>query len=139
MRYSWTCEQAGGPCLSPDGTNLPPLPSAAEITVFVLGGEVAIGPLPTTFTLTVYKDGRQASVATQLLVEKGAPPVVRMRPLATTKINSNERLILQADVTSLKPGTLRLLWSVVGGPDLDLNSPSVVLTSLESDKASDNP
>ena len=59
--------------------------------------------------------------------------MVRILPLATPKINANDRLLLRAEASSLKPSTMTLQWSVLEGP-LDLSAEGVVLTSSASDR-----
>eukprot|EP00232_Nephroselmis_pyriformis_P030277 CAMPEP_0182856724 /NCGR_PEP_ID=MMETSP0034_2-20130328/2611_1 /TAXON_ID=156128 /ORGANISM="Nephroselmis pyriformis, Strain CCMP717" /LENGTH=3059 /DNA_ID=CAMNT_0024987855 /DNA_START=82 /DNA_END=9261 /DNA_ORIENTATION=- len=131
--YAWRCDQSGNPCYGPDGVTPLVLKNEVSFATQLSGGSQQAGGKTYSFFLTVSKDSRQASTSTQLIVEKGAPPIVRVTPLSTSKVNSNQRLIISASVTSIKPASLRLRWNELGRGDLDLDDPAIALTPRNSD------
>jgi len=133
IKYTWVCKDLEGMvCLSATGEELA-LPGTSKVTFNLLGGP-ASAPKQYTFTLKVQKGGRVSSVETGLRVEKGAPPILFIDPLATSKVNANRKLVLRGRGESVLPQSMSMQWEVFPqtGTEpwaIDLDAAGVVATS----------
>ncbi|RLN26229.1 hypothetical protein BBJ28_00019123 [Nothophytophthora sp. Chile5] len=124
LQYSWTCNTLSTttqiyniPCLTATGNVLA---LAANATPIVAANTV--NPNTTyNFTVSVAKDSRLSTASVLIGMTPGAPPAVSIDPLATAKVNVNDRVLLKGRVTSKLP-VQKTEWAIVGATDADMNA-----------------
>ncbi|RLN71572.1 hypothetical protein BBJ28_00024261, partial [Nothophytophthora sp. Chile5] len=73
------------------------------------------------FTVTIAKDSRVSTSSVQITMMPGAPPTVSIEPLATAKINTNDRVLLKGKVTSKLP-VKTTEWAVVNATEAEMTA-----------------
>lgn len=134
LSFSWLCGVMGDSAAKCTDTNDNPIslaPNAASQTVTLRG-------LPEGRTYVFYvgvgKGGRTSGQFTYVTVKAGSLPVVSVQGLpGGQSANPSSKITIFGTVTSAAQGSPRTWWTLEGpSPKLDLTSPAVLLTSVNS-------
>ncbi|RLN56019.1 hypothetical protein BBJ28_00009672 [Nothophytophthora sp. Chile5] len=124
LQYSWTCNTLNTttqiydiPCLTAMGNVLA---LAANATPIVTANTVNPNKIY-KFTVSVAKDSRLSTASVLIGMTPGAPPAVSIDPLATAKVNVNDRILLKGKVASKLP-VQKTEWAIVGATDADMDA-----------------
>ncbi|KAK3257021.1 hypothetical protein CYMTET_33877, partial [Cymbomonas tetramitiformis] len=118
MNYVWSCTllDGSGHCRDVAGALLPTRMTTASLSLTLAGSQEGSRY---TLTVEVAKDERVARASTTVVIMSGAPPVPSILPLPH-KHTANMKLTLSSVVTSLRPDSLALGWSIQAPEAMDL-------------------
>ncbi|RLN87700.1 hypothetical protein BBJ28_00013866 [Nothophytophthora sp. Chile5] len=124
MQYSWACNTLNTTtqiydvqCLNATGDTLS-LAAKAKATI----SANTVNPSGVyKFTVTVAKDSRVSTSSVQITMMPGAPPTVSIEPLATAKVNTNDRVLLKGKVASKLP-VKTTEWTVLNATEAEMTA-----------------
>ncbi|DAZ95472.1 TPA: hypothetical protein N0F65_002157 [Lagenidium giganteum] len=116
MQYQWNCSQFNNEtlqydlgCLTVNSTKLVLEPIGKTL----IPASTMMADKMYKFSAIVSKDSRTSSTSVKYLFKSGSIPQVSIAPLSSSRVNVNDRVMLQASVVSSVP-LQKTLWSLVG-------------------------